>query len=50
MTVAKASHRWSEGDVVMWDNSGSLHRALPYPKDSGRPLHRTKLEGEEPLG
>ena len=43
------SHKWSVGDVVMWDNTGSLHRALPYPKDCGRLLHRTKLEGEEPL-
>ena len=43
------SHEWKVGDLVMWDNTGSLHRALPYPLDSGRMLHRTKLEGEEPL-
>ena len=43
------SHQWKVGDLVMWDNTGTLHRAMPYPLDSGRMLHRTKLEGEEPL-
>ncbi len=43
------SHQWSPGDMVMWDNTGTLHRATPYPLDSGREMHRTKLEGEEPI-
>lgn len=43
------SHRWKVGDAVMWDNTGTLHRAMPYPLDSGRMMHRTKLEGEEPV-
>lgn len=43
------SHEWSVGDAVMWDNTGTLHRAMPYPLDCGRMLHRTKLQGEEPL-
>ncbi len=43
------SHTWQVGDLVMWDNTGSLHRATPYPADSIRMLHRTKLEGEEPI-
>ncbi len=43
------SHRWALGDAVMWDNTGSMHRVTPYPTDSGRLLHRTKLEGEEPM-
>jgi alpha-ketoglutarate-dependent taurine dioxygenase len=43
------SHHWSVGDAVMWDNTGTLHRATPYPADCGRMLHRTKLEGEEPV-
>ena len=42
-------HSWSEGDVVMWDNTGTLHRATPYPLDSGRLMARTKLAGEEPF-
>jgi alpha-ketoglutarate-dependent taurine dioxygenase len=35
------------GDCVMWDNTGTLHRALPYDPASGRLLTRTKLAGEE---
>ena len=40
-------HRWTLGDLVIWDNTGTMHRALPYPLDSGRLMHRTKLHGEE---
>ncbi|MBS3961451.1 MAG: TauD/TfdA family dioxygenase, partial [Sandarakinorhabdus sp.] len=40
-------HKWSVGDLVIWDNTGTLHRATPYDPASGRMLHRTKLEGEE---
>jgi alpha-ketoglutarate-dependent taurine dioxygenase len=43
------SHTWKVGDLVMWDNTGSLHRVIPYEVDSKRMLHRTKLEGEEPI-
>jgi alpha-ketoglutarate-dependent taurine dioxygenase len=43
------THHWAVGDLVMWDNTGTLHRATPYAADSGRLLHRTKLEGEEPI-
>lgn len=43
------SHAWSEGDAVMWDNTGTMHRAMPYDPDCGRLLHRTKTEGEEPI-
>jgi alpha-ketoglutarate-dependent taurine dioxygenase len=42
-------HVWADGDAVMWDNTGTMHRATPYALDSGRILHRTKLEGEEPF-
>jgi alpha-ketoglutarate-dependent taurine dioxygenase len=43
------SHKWSVGDLVMWDNTGTMHRAEAYDLESGRLLHRTKLEGEEPF-
>jgi alpha-ketoglutarate-dependent taurine dioxygenase len=42
-------HTWSVGDLVIWDNTGTMHRATPYDPQSGRLLHRTKLEGEEPF-
>ena len=40
-------HVWSVGDLVIWDNTGTMHRATPYDPNAGRLLHRTKLEGEE---
>lgn len=43
------SHRWEIGDMVIWDNTGTMHKATDYPLDSGRMMHRTKLEGEEPF-
>jgi alpha-ketoglutarate-dependent taurine dioxygenase len=43
------SHQWRVGDAVMWDNTGTLHRATPYDPDCGRLLHRTILQGDEPF-
>lgn len=43
------AHEWSVGDAVMWDNTGTMHRARPYDPDCGRLLHRTKTGGEEPI-
>ncbi len=40
-------HEWTPGDLVIWDNTGVLHRAEPYPLDSGRVMRRTTLVGEE---
>lgn len=42
-------HEWSVGDLVIWDNTGTMHRATPYTANSGRMMHRTKLAGEEPI-
>ncbi|WP_372749025.1 TauD/TfdA dioxygenase family protein [Litorivivens sp.] len=41
------SHTWTVGDTVMWDNTGTMHRATPYDPNSGRMMLRTKLKGEE---
>ena len=43
------AHEWSVGDCVMWDNTGTMHRARPYDPDCGRLLVRTKTGGEEPI-
>ena len=43
----KYRHEWSAGDMLIWDNTGVLHRVEPYPLDSGRVMHRTTLQGEE---
>ncbi len=42
-------HTWSMGDVVMWDNTGTMHRVTPFDVDSGRYLHRVTLKGHEPV-
>ncbi|NML05765.1 TauD/TfdA family dioxygenase [Sphingomonas sp. G-3-2-10] len=43
------SHEWSVGDLVIWDNTGTMHRAEAYDPACNRMMHRTKLEGEEPF-
>ncbi|MGF7237820.1 MAG: TauD/TfdA dioxygenase family protein [Frankia sp.] len=40
-------HHWHTGDLVIWDNTGMLHRAIPYEATSPRLMHRTTLVGEE---
>jgi len=42
-------HEWEEGDVVIWDNTGTMHRVLPYDLACGRELHRFTIEGVESL-
>jgi len=40
-------HEWEVGDLVIWDNTGVLHRALRYDATSPRDMHRTTLYGNE---
>jgi alpha-ketoglutarate-dependent taurine dioxygenase len=40
-------HEWQIGDLLMWDNCGVMHRAIPYDASSGRLMHRTVLSGVE---
>ena len=42
-------HEWQVGDVVIWDNRGVLHRALPYDPASPRDMHRTTFAGDEAI-
>jgi alpha-ketoglutarate-dependent taurine dioxygenase len=42
-------HRWQLGDVVMWDNTRTLHRVLPHDERFPRVMHRFTLEGTEPF-
>ena len=42
-------HKWTEGDFVIWDNTGAMHRALPYAKETGRMMHRTTIAGSESI-
>lgn len=43
------THVWTEGDLVIWDNRGLLHRVLPYAWGSARDMHRTTIRGDEPI-
>ena len=42
-------HEWQPGDVVIWDNTGTLHRVRPFDLASGRLMHRFAVEGVEPF-
>lgn len=43
------SHRWQPGDLVVWDNRCTLHRATPYDPQYRRTLYRTQVKGEAPI-
>jgi alpha-ketoglutarate-dependent 2,4-dichlorophenoxyacetate dioxygenase len=36
-------HRWTVGDLVMWDNRCTMHRGRPYDDTQCRVLHRTTV-------
>ena len=44
------THRWQQGDLVLWDNRCSVHRALPHEAmgTHRRVLHRTVVKGTVP--
>ncbi len=38
------AHRWTEGDVLLWDHIGTLHNAVPdYGPDEHRLMHRCQV-------
>lgn len=42
-------HQWRLGDLAIWDNTGVMHRAMPFENGSRREFHRCTLNGEEPI-
>jgi alpha-ketoglutarate-dependent 2,4-dichlorophenoxyacetate dioxygenase len=42
------AHRWRAGDLVMWDNRQTMHRARPFPAHEPRDMRRTTLVGDGP--
>jgi len=43
------THEWAVNDLVIWNNTGAMHRVREYDPDYGRRLHRTTLLGDEPF-
>ena len=42
-------HDWTVGDLVIWDNTGVLHRVTDIDPTSRRELHRATVAGDEPI-
>jgi len=42
------AHKWQVGDLVIWDNRSTMHRARPFPHDQPRDVRRTTLMGDAP--
>ena len=40
------THRWSAGDVVLWDNRCLLHRAMPWDLARPRVMWHSRLAGD----
>ena len=43
------AHSWRVGDLVMWDNRRTMHRARPFPAHEPRDMRRTTLVGTPTL-
>ena len=40
-------HRWQEGDLVMWDNRCTMHRATPFDQRFRRDMRRTTVADDD---
>ena len=40
-------HKWTPGDIAVWDNRCVLHRALPYDYSDPRIMKHSRIAGEE---
>ena len=43
------SHPWKPGDLVMWDNRATMHRARRFDHREVRDVRRTTLAGDPPI-
>ena len=42
-------HRWTVGDLIVWDNRSTMHCALPFDEDRHRRMmYRVQVAGDEP--
>ncbi|HLY45257.1 MAG TPA: TauD/TfdA family dioxygenase [Stellaceae bacterium] len=42
------AHKWRVGDLVMWDNRQTMHRARRFDRNEVRDVRRTTLAGDAP--
>ncbi len=42
------THRWSKGDVVVWDNRATVHKRDGFDPHSRRVLYAAQVEGHKP--
>jgi alpha-ketoglutarate-dependent 2,4-dichlorophenoxyacetate dioxygenase len=40
------THRWQVGDLVLWDDRCTMHRAREYDMTQVRDMHRTTVSDE----
>ena len=40
-------HAWEAGDVLIWDNSQTLHQSMPYDNDGRRPAGVLPVAGSD---
>lgn len=44
------AHRWTVGDLIVWDNRSTMHCALPFDEERHRRvMHRTQIVGDIPV-
>ena len=43
------SHQWEPDDVLMWDNRCTMHQVTPHDPMERRVMHRTTIEGVDPV-
>lgn len=41
-------HRWQVGDLLIWDNRSTLHRAQGFDERYARVMHHVRVSGSEP--
>ncbi len=42
-------HKWRQGDLVMWDNRCTMHRATDYDLSQERSMYRATVRGDRPV-
>jgi alpha-ketoglutarate-dependent taurine dioxygenase len=43
-------HDWEEGDMVLWDNWRTMHKAFGTPPGEERVVHRATIKDEHRTG